>query len=409
MSKGNILADDQGLPIINTAWATQLSWVIDPVSGNDTRTGAGDTNNTSNALRTWGEFARRMRAVEGTRAQIVHVYILSTLNAGDVFDLDFDIYSELHVWGSTAVVRSGSITSAFSARTGTQPNKIIDSAVSSWTADIGKDSGRILAITSGNANGRYSFVMKDLGSHQASMSTFTRIEDLTETNPANGDTYQILSMPFIQDYRIKPKSGTAFLKFLNIGDANSTYYDVAPDGSGGAVQFTYCSLYWLYQSNCTTYLANSCLKNTPSLFNGTIELFGGYVGDILGQPLTNEIETAGELYCDLGVVFQGVGMNIINDGYARLVDCLTMDSPQSAWIVGTYGKIRITKAGGSGNAGWGLLVSNSGEAVVADYSQATVTGVSGDTSLAGVTKSWATLQAAGYTKSATSRASIGPV
>lgn len=389
---GYILADTEGLPIINTAWALQVTWFIDPVSGNDTNTGIDDTH----ALKTWTELRRRMLTVGGPSIDGTTITIMSSLPSNDpmvTFDCK-DSSVGVHVEGITSIVRSGSITSAFVSRNDAtnQPNVLTDSAVSSWVSDIGVNSGRILKMTSGAAQNYYAFVVKNLGSHQARLSTFFIVDDFSEAFPANGDTYSILSLPFIPNYCIENTVGFFYFKFLDMGDASSTQYAIGPGAATFGTQFTYCAIFYVVNENSNIFVVNCAIKNCPNLYTGTVQIYAGTIGDI--QSLGGgEIETAGEMILDNGTLFQGVNINIINFGYLRIYDAMFFDCPSNGTIVvGQGGFARLDKVAGSGSAGWGLNVTNTGM-VWGNLANLTVTGASGDVFFCGNVITWASIVA----------------
>ncbi len=371
-------------------WAAQTAWVIDSVSGNNINSGL-----PSFALKTWGELQRRMKLTpNGHTVDGTTITLLNDLDSSDPMIIDWGCATNLvnvHVAGTPITIRSGSLTSVPTARTPASnlPNIITDSTVASWTADIGINSGRIIKMTSGPAANYYAWVTKNLGSNAARMSAFLD-DNFTEQFPANGNTYSVLDFTFVQDYQIIPTSGFFYFRFLDLGDANSSMYSVQPNPATGGVQFNYSAVYVLNVSSVTVYGYDMALKTPPSLFEATVELFGGVVGDILGSPANNEVETAGELYCDMGSTFQGVRMNIINLGYVRYVDAMIFDSLDNGVVAGTGGVMRITKLSGSGNAGYGVSLTNTAE-IYAVLSQCTITGTSGDVEFCGIPYTWTTL------------------
>ncbi|MES2395037.1 MAG: hypothetical protein V4549_03500 [Bacteroidota bacterium] len=408
-STGNMLKDLQGLAIINEDWASQATWYIDPIIGNDENTGI----DLPHAIKTWGELRRRMKAVGGHSTAGTYIYVLS--DPSDAMVLDWGCHSniDVHILGSTTVARTGQMTSGLITRDAAtnQANELTDLGVSSWTSEICFNSGKILRMSSGDALGQHAWVLKDLGSHKARLSAFWDISNGEEIFSDDGENYEMLSMPFVQNYYLVPTSGFFFLKYFNLGNENSTQYQIAPATATQGCQLTYCAIYNIDTSNNTIYLANCCLKTSLRLFTGTVEMFAGCMGSMDNNPFAfsdGEIETAGELYCDAGVCFQGVRENIINCGYLRSVDLMIFDSPDNGITVGTGGIIRITKLSGSGNIQHGLYISPSGT-VFANLANCTIDGNVEDIYFAGTDYSWATLQGLGYLKSATSYASISPV
>lgn len=409
-SQGNILQDRQGLPIINTSWASQSSWVIDTINGDDEKSGIDSVN----SLKTWGELRRRMWAVGGHSTPGTTIQIIGDLDSNDPMVLDWGCHGniDVHILGTPNVARSGSFTSSPTARnpaTNT-PNIVADSAVSSWASEISFDSGKLLVPSSGAASGYPAWMVKNLGSHQVRLSSFVRVDDFTEATPANGDTYDIEALNFVQDYYLVPTSGFFFVKYLDLGDEHSAQSQILPATATRGVQLTYCSIYNIDMSNSTIFLVNCCLKTPLRLFTGTVEAFAGCMGNKTNSPYhwaDGEVETAGELYMDMGFLIQGIRENIINMGYARAVDAMIFDAPDNGIVVGGGGgSLRITSLSGSGNGQHGVYISPSGHVFVPNFTGCKITGNQADVYFAGTDYSWSTISAAGFLKHSTCDATI---
>ncbi len=411
LTTGYILADKIGLPIINMSWASQASWYIDPISGDDQNAGI----DSAHAIKTWGELRRRMIAVGGHITPDTYIYILSSLPDNDPCIPDWDCLGNMpvRVRGVPTVARTGEMTAGLITRdpSTNQSNVLTDSGVADWTPEIGFNSGKILRMSSGDALDQHAWILKNLGNHQARLSAFYDVAIGDEVFSDDGENYEILSLPFIRNYCITPKSGFFFFKYLNFGDENSTQYLIAPNTSTQGCQFTYCAVYNIDTSNCTVYFVNSCLKTPLRFYNGFFQMAAGCMGNMINSPFAfsdGEIESAGVLYLTNGACFQGIRENTINNGITRSVDAMVFDSPDNGWAIGTSGVLRITKLSGLGNAQHGLYISPSGT-VFADLSQCTIIGTTNDVYFAGTEYSWSTIQGLGYVKSSTSYASIGSV
>jgi hypothetical protein len=385
--------------ILASVWKIQATWFIDPISGLDSNSGL-----SGSSLKTWAELYRRMVLCGGPNVNVT-ITILSDLPSSDPL-LSFDCFTgaiQVTVIGTPTIVRSSSFTSAPTARNSATntPNDITDSTVSDWTSDIGVASGRILMMTSGTASDTPAWIVKNLGSNKARTSPFYNNDDFTEKNPSSGDTYQIQQLTKVPAFNITPIKGIFEFKLLDFGDSSFSFdYRVGPGSGTFGVSFTYCAIYYLGNENTNVFLNNCALKNSPNLFTGSDQMYAGTIGDEGGFG-AGEMETAGCLLLFNGTLIQGVGIPVsINFGYLRISDAQVFDNPSNgALVVGQTGFCRIDKVSGSGNAGWGLNISNSG-CVMATLSQCTVTGTLGDVLFCGVVYTWATIQAMGGVESA---------
>lgn len=368
------------------SWAVEDTWFTNDVTGNTTNSGTDSTHPI-----TWDELRRRMIAAGG---HVTDGTVIIVQEDMDYLLFDWPIIGNISVYlrGATSVVRSGSCTTTNAARnpaTNT-PNTLTDSVVSDWTSDIGFTSGRLLNPTSGAAVGYPAWVIKNLGSHTARVSTFFDINNFVETQMSNGDTYNILSMPFVQNYYFAQTEGFLYVEYLDIGDANSTIFRIFP--SPGGMEFNFCSIYWISLTNSTIFLSNCCLKSNPNIYTSTVQMIAGAGGDITGFVQGGEIEKGGELIMDYGAIFQGVRQNVINGGFLRIGDGMFFDSPDYAFVAGVDGRVRMDIISGSGQAAKGILVSNTG-VVWGQLSQCYITGTNGDVEFANVAYTWAQIQA----------------
>ena len=350
----------------------------------------------TDSLKTWAELRRRMLAVGG-HTSAVDIYIAPS-NTLDIMLFDWgSTQGIINIHGTPTIVRNGSLT-GFSARNPAlnTPNIITDSGVSDWTSEIGFTSGYHLYMTSGAAIGTAAGIVKNLGSHQARVGSFYNASSFIEVNPSNGDKYSIISKPFVQDFAFINPNGFINPINLDFGDTNSSRNEIEPISSTFGIEFTNCAIFFYSATLAAIYNLNSILKYCPSLYCGSqIQNFAGIIGDITNSEGQNEVEQASEFECDNGVLFQGVGLSPINNGYLRIYDAGFFDitnSPGFAISVGNGGKARLEKAWGSGTILEGLLVTNTGQ-VWGTLSQLTVTGTGGDVYFCNNIYTWAQIQA----------------
>lgn len=389
-------------------YASQVTWVIDPENGDDANRGS----STETALKTCMELRRRMRACGGHITDNTTITLKSTLSEIDSLYLDWGSAPGLNIYvrGIAPVCRSGYFTAAPQGRTDSAPNIIQDTQVNrTWGKDVCFSTGKVMRVTSGIAENALAFVSKNSGNnHEAEVSSFLPVDGGLEMLPGDGDTYDILSMPFIKNYFIAPESGRFTFNFLNLGDGSSDNASIAPSVTTEGLRFINCCIYRVNVSQSPVVdLMNCCIKTPLYISNGTLNVHGGCVGDISDDPTSGKVGTAGELTLAIGVLFQGVRGNTIDMGYVNFIDAQIFDSPDAGWTVGTGGICRITKLTGSRNVNVGILVSNSGT-VFGNLSQCKVTGIQGDVDFCGTIKSWAELTLSVTTKSITGIASIGP-
>lgn len=406
--QGTIRSDNTGLPIFNSSWASQDTWVINSSTGNDNNSGIDQAH----PIQTWGELRRRMKAVGGHTTDGTTINIIGDLLDDFVLDWGGLAWITINIEGVTTIQRTGALTAATTNRdvTTNTPNSITDSGIASWSADIGIESGRLLVPTSGNANGFPAWIVKNLGGNSARVSTFFD-ENGVEDFMSNGDTYKILSLPFVQNYYIAPTTPIFKIKFLNLGDVNSVQYTIQPNALG--CQFEFCAIYNIDLSNSTVYLLNCAIKTPPRLFTGTLSMVAGTIGNYSGSPFPasyGEIETAGEFMIDNGTLFQGIRINVLYRGIGRVADNMVFDSPDSGWTIARASELLVTGTiSGSGNGTYGIDVGKSGRILANNLSTCYITGTTNDVNFAGTGMTWVALAAAGQTVSATCSAQVGPL
>ncbi len=403
----NVVIDNEGLLVVTTPWASQATWFINSSTGNDNNTGI----DSAHAIATWTELRRRINAVGGFTVSTT-ITIETDLAVDDVMltDMKAPLYPlSVTVQGVLTTVRTGSYTSAPTVRNPAtnQANVITDSAVSDWTSDLGAQTGHLLIPTSGAANGIPAWVIKNLGSHQARMSSYYDALNFVEVQPSNGDTYKIVSMPFIPNWFITPyNDGLWYFQYLNMGDLTSTYFGIA-QSVNGFLEFDYCVLLGFSMINGGGFFENCAIKTPMNCYYSQVILDAGYTTDINGFP-SAEYEDMCDVSLLAGHIFQGVTITIINGGYARGYDVGFFDSPDTALEV-RQARFRMQIVWGSGNTTWGMLISQGGAQLDAILSTCTVTGTNGDVSFVGKTYTWASLNTNKVTRSANSTSVIGPL
>lgn len=385
------------LPFLNTIWFTQATWFINSSSGDDRNSGI----DSAHALETWGELRRRILAVGGFGADDTVITIETDLAVDDPMIIDWgvnNIFATVEVNGVQTTALTGSFTSAPSIRNASSntANVITDSAVTSWTANLGINTGRFLKVTSGAANGFISWIAKDLGSHQARVSSFFDVVTSTEVNPSINDTYSIISCPFMPNWVWNMTSGSWTIKNLNLGDLSSTLWGNYSAAAAPFVILQNCAVFRGGALHNFAEFDNCCMKTVTNNFGGTIYLAAGMVGQIDGNT-SNDNEDGGEIGISNGTLLQGVGMIATNAGYLRINDMLIFDSPGFGLLISSGGKARIDQLSGANNA-IGLTVTTSASIVWTNptINSLNINGTAGaDISFCGVNYSIAQIRALG--------------
>jgi hypothetical protein len=402
---------------VDPNWATQAAWYINASTGNDNNSGA----SSGTAIKSWTELRRRILLVGGfTNPAGTSIYIQTSLPDTDAMDtsgmFSFGI-GYITVYGTTSVVRTGTITAYTPRNTGTnQTNVLTDSSVSSWGSDIGVNTGHLLMMTSGLANGVGSYVIKDLGSHQARMSTFLDVLNTgNEIQPSVNDTYQIVSCPFIRNFYIdSPNTGVWFFYNLNLGDNSSTLYGVGI-AQQSYLEFYYCAVFIPSINNTSSTDFNSCAsKFSLSAYSSQVIFEGGVMQDITGYsgPFC-EIEDAGEFSLSGGIIFQGVQLFVANGGYSRIYDAGFFDTVtgNQAAVVCGLSMVRAELLWGSNNVNYGVTIGAGGEfyywpAGYGGTPGCTIAGTINNVWFMEVPYSWTAISTAGYLRAQGCNASI---
>lgn len=191
-------------------WVEQTDWYLDYSAGNDENAG------TSLApIKTIAEWYRRTRGLFASVITTLHLvgttwpaadpflgYPLTAIKSGIVFMLV----------GTRTVSRSGTFTSAGAVPVpaANTASTATDNTVANWDTDIGK----LIVVTSGATSGSFAWVLKDLTAGVARVTRWATKPSSTYVTvsaaPANGTTYDVVSMTTIQINRPTISRGAYF-------------------------------------------------------------------------------------------------------------------------------------------------------------------------------------------------------
>lgn len=378
---------------------TQATWYIDPVNGNDEN--VGDTS--LRPVKTWNEVLKRRP--DGRFSQATTFTFLNDLPSNDPFDLSLwsaDPAYQVNFKGSPTTISTGTLTSFTARNPATRtPNQVTDTGRASWSLYI--SGGYMIKMTSGAASGFYAYIAKDLGSNAARVSTFFNPVTLTEAVPSAGDTYAIIKMTAIPRWNIGTVGAGRRYVFDDLDFYSTT---ITPNYfSNNGINFRNCRLYSLPMAAGIIRYMNCCVDYFQG-YNGFALVFAG-----MGFGATSnryiEIEHGQQFQVSDGTLFQGINVEVINDGYIRAYDMAVFDSYADGIRMHAGGKLRAEKVWGSGNAGYGINTYGSGQVWLnTSVGTPSITGNSGDVRLNQITKTWNEIIAAGYLKDADSSASI---
>lgn len=227
----------------NAPALSQPTFVIDPVNGSDSQTGL--TNAT--ALKTFTEYRNRVK--NGPLQANQTVTILSNLAATDTLDLELLDTGRfnLTVTGQTSVALAAQTITTYTPRviaTNT-PNQLLPTVAITWTNFVG--NGFFVVPTTGPAVGKQAIVLLDTGGGPpttARLGTMIGL-DSSETQPANGNTFNILSTPTVVNTKFGSWSSGITVQNLNF-ITNQVFINSGPNTSLTAQpspnwQFQYCT------------------------------------------------------------------------------------------------------------------------------------------------------------------------
>jgi hypothetical protein len=175
----------------NITWRKQLTWYINPTTGNDENTGL--TSGT--AIKTWLEFKRRHGPALGAGA-FVNVYLVGPVFAQDItIDMAVAIYPEvLIIHGTQTPLYSGTVTGYQAWNTGArQEPRVTDAAIPvSWTAS--NLVNQQFVVTSGPNAGSSTFVAAELGAKTARIGMPYNDNMYSDGEPSVGNTFTVYSL-----------------------------------------------------------------------------------------------------------------------------------------------------------------------------------------------------------------------
>lgn len=388
-----------GVSTIANSFKTQAAWYIDPVNGNDSNSAV----DSAHPIKTWAEVLSRNPS--GAFNQDTTFTFLNDVPSTDLFDLSgWNVDPRYFVTfnGTPSVIASKSLTGFVARNVATNtPNQITDTTVSSWTPYIG--GGYAIKMTSGTANGYMAYIAKDLGSNSARVSTFFNASTNAEATPSALDTYNIIKLTAIPASNIGTNTLGRLGKFDGI-DFRASAQTPNFFASNG-INFLNCRFNYLPDNAGLIRYKNCCFEDIQG-YGGFALVFAGMCLGSANNTFT-EIEFGQQLQASGGTLFQGIALYCINGGYVRAYDMAVFDSLLDAINLRAFGLIRAESVWGSGNAGYGINTSGTGQ--VALNGSPAITGTSGNVRLNTTTYTWADIIAAGYIKDASSNASISPI
>lgn len=218
---------------------SQAAWFINPVGGNDNNSGL----TTTTALQTFAEYRRRVRT--GPLLVSQTVTIMASLLTTDVLDLELLDTGRftLTVTGQTTVVAGSANTiTTYTPRVAATnaPNQLLPTVPVVWTPFVG--NGFFVSPTSGPGVGKRMSVLLDVAG-TARMGTNIGLES-AETQPANGNTFEILSIPTVTNTKFGSWSTGISIQNLNF-ITNQVFINGGPNTSlatqpSNNWQFQYC-------------------------------------------------------------------------------------------------------------------------------------------------------------------------
>ncbi len=380
----------------STSWQTQATWYIDPATGDDENEGA----TTGTALATWREFCRRMPAIS---IPTTVTFIGSTIEALRGSFANGGSTASLIISGTPTVFASGGVTPGTSTFvdpiiatntrgtiTCTNLVRASDGAAIDFSVCVGKmvrspsvsASGEFIAYVLANAAG----VAQHGWWGRASLST---------TPPSNNALVEVLTLPTCTAVALTSSSFPIQVRYVKMLDV---YPHIPMIDCGMLVQLAATSnLGKWFACEFTARLGtgdgisilNGCLFSTTANFQIYTEgpncLLNG-----CGATTTMSITSPGRVGLQ-GMLIQGgqliIGGGAGNVGYSAgvVVDSDTgtpfgvYGSPSNGVTVGGGAVLRATSPWGASNAGYGLKVSASSNALF--NGTPTITGASGDVNL----------------------------
>jgi hypothetical protein len=385
-----------GLP----AALAQATWHINASTGNDANNGL----TAGTALKTCAELENRLGHYGNITAASVTINLDSNIPSSDPLNLLVVLPPDgsLTVQGTAATtLHTGSFTAATTAlnRATNQAWQVTDAAIggASWTPFIGQR----LRITAGARAGDEMWVAKNISAGVARVSQLVvPTNPPTEATPTNGDAYVIESLTQVAigniDVRAQTGASTAifptlFLNDLHIVDPGAA--DLA--ATGFAMVATSCLIDPLVVTSFFDAVFVNCCLTSGDVAPGQLGGFGGGVTFYSGLWLniTSAVFNS-QVYVDFDLLAQGCSINVngtLSVGAAGFFDsagdALVVGSPNNTFSRG-YLQVVAASGGpgaflyGSGNTGFGVHIASDSTLAYTTGSIPTVTGTSGDFTLA---------------------------
>lgn len=309
---------------------SQAFFVIDSVNGNDA-TGAGAATASDAALTPLQTHTRFRQLIgSGPLQQNTTISIPNGLAASDTFDTMYDpgIYTVTYNGSLTTVLAAQSIAAAgYTPRVvGTNtPNQLkINGAPFVWAPYIG--GGNFLRMTSGAANGLFSTVALDQTLNVARVGSFLNVPTLVETQPAAGDTFDIVRVPTIAcpSTSMRVQAGSSFvynnLRFLNDLTMNASIYALVANAIVTVGYFNNCcfaNIFAIAGSGGAAFINCQGMAGFNPVSTRTTNIFSSVSAQLIAGVYTDPTPGLGNYKClgrmllRRGVLFQGT--RIIQD------------------------------------------------------------------------------------------------
>jgi hypothetical protein len=424
---------NDGITVVNTAstgrwlrmkaahpyWATQSSWYIDPISGDDENSGA----TSMLALATHAELVRRW-GVNCTIKQSTTVYIVNDLGPTDLVEIDVAVSggATLRYTSSAATVsRSGTLTDITNRdRSTNQLYEVEDTGVANWASDVGKR----VTMTSGPVGPggirATAWVRKDLGASRGQMTEWLYPPAYygAATPPTSTQTYDVETLPsmYLVNVRARRESGDVvtdwgYLIIENLtligsisGEGNLDRGYIAFNTSLDYVTIDRCKIEGYMELRAPTFLSvsNCYLEEGYRLTGANLYVEGGCTVNHLGLTLYGLGATA---HVDGDAIIGGEGTFIaagclLEVGAAAFVECTAEvgynENGSGIWMEPgailsqpwALGGVRCMW--GYGNPGTGIHMCAGSLATIAGDVVNTLTGTGGNISLGGstVARAW---------------------
>lgn len=401
-------------------YAAQSTWYIDPVAGDDRRSGL-----TADAsIRTHEEMRARIGQKFINQATTVH--LLGNFDSSNPVRVWFNLGpsgSLLYV-GTRTVVYTGSITAVTARdRANNIPWAIEDTAIPvSWTAsgliNTASGTGLRLRVTSGTRAGAVTWPTLDLTAKTARISALKAdtAAPAPLPSPTIGDPFVIETLSSIADFSVDIRMSSIVLpgptgqrvKFTDLAISNSTSHHPSVRAlpytkDSPLVTFFGCDVGYTQMGygSIAGYVAckfSGAVGGPPASSGNTF--VGGKVADSIFACAifrTVIVGGGGKVTLDGDTLLQGCGI-VVDGGMAvlGLVGVFDVAGDALGLFSGEAVSRNVLQAShilyGSGSTGYGVNV-RSLTSLGYDVTKPTVTGTTGDTKIGGVATAWAAVPA----------------